>query len=267
MNKTEITKNEFIKNFIEKNKISDETVNENIDVFSDFIYETSLNRSDITPVLSFENNQIIIAYKLNKSENNQIYSIGIEIKSLQDKTLKDFDLNGERTDAFKKILNFDELFLTDENNFHPGVFLSGNFGIGKTYLATLLAIDISKNGKKVAIVNMTALVDKIRESNSITEQRRVINQLSNSDLLIFDDFGAGHLTDFIRDEIIGSILEKRMIDKKPVVFTSNFTIDGLVEGYLSLTKNTVDLVKSNRILERIKFLSREVKMGGGNRRN
>ena len=49
-------------------------------------------------------------------------------------------------------------------------------------------------------------------------------------------------------------------------FTSNFTIDEL-ENILSETSKDVDIIKSRRIIERIKYLTKDIEMNSVNRRN
>ena len=57
-----------------------------------------------------------------------------------------------------------------------------------------------------------------------------------------------------------------MDENLPTFFTSNLTIDEL-EIHLSITGNKIDKVKARRIIERIKYLSKEIKLIGVNRRS
>ena len=56
-----------------------------------------------------------------------------------------------------------------------------------------------------------------------------------------------------------------MENNLPTFFTSNLTIDEL-EIHLSEGKNSVDKVKAKRIIERIKYLSTELKLISKNQR-
>jgi primosomal protein DnaI len=56
-----------------------------------------------------------------------------------------------------------------------------------------------------------------------------------------------------------------MEESLPTFFTSNLTIDEL-EAHLSETKNSVDLVKAKRIIERIKTLTDDIELVSKNRR-
>jgi len=89
--------------------------------------------------------------------------------------------------------------------------------------------------------------------------------LENIDILLLDDIGAEKVTEWGRDEIIGTILQTRMNNAMPTFFTSNLTISEL-EHHLSLTKDNEDLVKAKRLIERIKFLTEDIELLGNNYR-
>ena len=69
-------------------------------------------------------------------------------------------------------------------------------------------------------------------------------------LLLIDDIGAENVTNWSRDEVLGTILQYRMEENLPTLFTSNLTIEEL-ETHLSTTNKDIDKVKARRIMERI----------------
>ena len=93
----------------------------------------------------------------------------------------------------------------------------------------------------------------------------IMNDLKNADILLLDDIGAESVSEWSRDEILGTILQYRMDAKKTTFFTSNLTIEEL-EQHLSITKNGVNIVKSRRIIERIKQLTEDIELISENRR-
>ena len=88
----------------------------------------------------------------------------------------------------------------------------------------------------------------------------------NVDILLIDDIGAEKVTEWSRDEVLGTILQNRMNNHKTTFFTSNLTIKEL-EQHLSLVNNGVDFVKARRIIERIKQLTLDMELISENRRN
>ena len=56
-----------------------------------------------------------------------------------------------------------------------------------------------------------------------------------------------------------------MEEKLPTFFTSNLSLKEL-EEHLAMTSKNVEKVKARRIIERIKYLTSEIKIVGANRR-
>lgn len=145
-----------------------------------------------------------------------------------------------------------------------GLYLHGSFGSGKTYLiaALLNELNLNKNAN-VDIVYFPELLRNMKEDFNQVEEK--IRYLQDLDILLIDDIGAENVTAWGRDEILGTILQYRMNNKLTTFFTSNLTIEEL-ERHLSLTKNSEDLVKARRIIERIKQLTDDIELVSVNRR-
>ena len=92
-----------------------------------------------------------------------------------------------------------------------------------------------------------------------------IDYLENVDLLLIDDIGAEKVTEWSRDEILGTILQHRMNNYKTTFFTSNLTIEEL-EQHLIISSNIDEKVKARRIIERIKQLTEDIELIGENKR-
>ena len=73
------------------------------------------------------------------------------------------------------------------------------------------------------------------------------------------------MTEWSRDEVLGTILQYRMQEGLTTFFTSNLTIDEL-ESHFSISKEKVEKVKAKRIIERIKYLTTEIVMVSVNKR-
>lgn len=168
-----------------------------------------------------------------------------------------------------KEAKFSEVYIDDKNRFEvikwlkdfvknyekekKGLYLSGSFGCGKTYLVAAAFNELAKLNIKSAIVYWPDFLRDLKSSfdNGYNEKYEYIK---NVELLLIDDIGAEDVTPWSRDEILGTILQYRMQEYKTTFFTSNFTIEEL-ESHFASTKNSVDSVKSRRIIERIKQLT------------
>ena len=85
------------------------------------------------------------------------------------------------------------------------------------------------------------------------------------DLLLLDDIGAETTTPWNRDEILGTILQYRMDNKKATFFTSNLNIKKLENHFITSNKDE-EVIKARRIIERVKYLTDELELIGENKR-
>lgn len=146
-----------------------------------------------------------------------------------------------------------------------GLYLHGSFGTGKTFLLTALLNQLAQS--KHVSVEITYWPDMLRDLKEDWENFPYkMKNLMQVDLLLIDDIGAEKVTDWARDEILGTILQHRMNNNKTTFFTSNLTITEL-ESHLSLSNNGVDKVKARRIIERIKQLTIDMELIGENQRS
>lgn len=172
----------------------------------------------------------------------------------------------ERYELIKYIREFATEYITDSEGLYQGAFVSGGYGIGKTYILSALANHLAKHGKNVRIEHFPTFVNELKQKIATNEVMTEVKKLMKSEFLIIDDFGAEKLTEWLRDDVILVILEYRMNNILPTFITSNLTMEETRE-YLSRTKEGVDYRKADRIMERIKYLTKEIKLVGTNKRN
>lgn len=120
-------------------------------------------------------------------------------------------------------------------------------------------------GKKVIFLHTPSFFANL--STHIKEQNldEEINRISQADILILDDIGAESLSQWSRDDVLGVILQYRMDNLLPTFFSSNLSFDDL-EKHFEETRNNIEPVKAKRLMQRIKFLGKEVDVGGKNLR-
>ncbi len=194
-------------------------------------------------------------------ENVYLYEIPAALKGASLKNIyKDDDT---RIDVIKKILSFYNSYKTGV--YEKGIYLSGSFGSGKSYLIGALFNELAKYNKQSAIIYFPEFLRKLKSNFSTGVYGDLFDEVKNVPLLCLDDIGAENLTSWARDEILGSILQFRMDSKLPTFFTSNLNLHEL-ENHLQITNSSSDKIKARRIMERIKYLSDEVILIGINRR-
>ena len=146
-----------------------------------------------------------------------------------------------------------------------GLYLSGSFGSGKTYLIAALFNELAKKNISSALVYYPELLRSLKSSFGADYEEK-FDFIKTVPLLLLDDIGAENTTSWSRDEVLGPILQYRMEEELPTFFTSNLTLKEL-EGALSITNSGTEKVKAKRIVERIKQLTVPLELISKNRRS
>ena len=200
---------------------------------------------------------------LNKyKENIYYFNISENLKNASMKSIDTKDKN--RFTAIKWINDFINGYTKGIPQ--KGIYLNGNFGCGKTYLLSAMLNELAKKGHKIAIIYYPEFLRTLKESfNSTDEYKNKFNYIKKVGILLLDDIGAETVTEWSRDEVLGTILQYRMEENLPTLFTSNLTMKEL-ETHLSTTNREIDNVKARRIIERIKQLTTDITMISENKR-
>lgn len=195
-------------------------------------------------------------------ENIYLYDMPKEIKEA---SMKNIDLdNPDRFEIIKWLKKFIDTY--DKNKDSKGIYLAGNFGSGKTYLISACLNELAKNNHKIAIIYYPEFLRSLKESFGDSEEyNNRFKFIKNIELLLIDDIGAETMTEWSRDEVLGTILQYRMQEGLTTFFTSNLTINEL-EEHFSISSKGVEKVKAKRIIERIKYLTKEMVMISANKR-
>lgn len=210
--------------------------------------------------------QIIFSYapcKYEKERQQKEANRMTKDKELAMASMKDIDLTDKkRVEVIKWLTNFVKNF--DRNEFNKGLYLHGTFGCGKTFLISAAFNEVAKNRVSTEIVYLPELLRDLKSDFDTFGDR--IDYLENVDLLLIDDIGAEKVTEWGRDEILGTILQKRMNNYKTTFFTSNLTLEQL-EEHLIINSSSDEVFKARRIIERIKKLTEDMELKSENKRN
>ena len=102
------------------------------------------------------------------------------------KTLEDFDFSAQP--SLNKVL-VAELMRGAFVDQRESVILLGNPGTGKTHLATALAMEACRRGKRVRFWRVIELVTHLMEAREERNLLRLKSQLAKLDLLVLDELG------------------------------------------------------------------------------
>lgn len=117
---------------------------------------------------------------------------------------------------------------------HPGgnLLISGNTGVGKTYLANCIAGEILKAGKSVIYMSAHQLFSQLADYTFRRGQENAdtLSFLLHCDLLIIDDLGTELNNGFINSQLFLCINE-RILHRKSTIISTNLSLKQLSQTY------------------------------------
>lgn len=136
--------------------------------------------------------------------------------------------NAEKTQAISLAKKYSIIFV-EKGTAPKGILFSGLPGTGKTYAACCMANYLMDNDKTVMVMNLGLYINKLQREWAEAEND-VLNYVKECDLLIIDDFGAERVTDFVKEKTF-LLLDARYRSEKPLIITSNLTIEKISENF------------------------------------
>jgi len=109
---------------------------------------------------------------------------------------------------------------------HPGLYIHGDVGTGKTLLACAILNDLHRKGERVRFIRVQELLNKLMPGSDAVDQ--LFDQVVAVPTLVLDDVGASQGTDFARRMLL-SIFEGRQDRSHRTIWTSNLDLDELTE--------------------------------------
>lgn len=131
-------------------------------------------------------------------------------------------LNAKPTD--RRVSDWIRSFLTDPTS-TPSLFLAGPVGSGKTHngWAALWAItlDYARRGQRITFTKIShADFNQAMRPQPDGGHLSALVDLQEVDLLLFDDLGAGQVTEWSTDTLF-RLIDTRWSEQRPMIFTSN----------------------------------------------
>lgn len=112
-----------------------------------------------------------------------------------------------------------------------GIYFYGKFGVGKTYLLGAIANRLAERQIPSLLVHTPEFLREMKNSLSDGSFNEKMELLKTVPVLMLDDIGAENMTNWVRDEIIGVILQYRMMERLPTLYSSNYDFSMLEEHF------------------------------------
>ncbi|GAE34096.1 primosomal protein DnaI [Halalkalibacter akibai] len=185
-------------------------------------------------------------------------------KDILQATFDQLDPDHEREEASRKALQF--ALSAKPGDEGQGLYFYGKFGVGKTYLMGAVANELRDRGIQTFIVYTPDFFREMKSSIGDGTFQEKLDMVKKAQVLILDDIGAETISGWIRDDVLGAILQYRMLENLPTLFTSNYDYDELEEHLSYSERGGIEELKAKRIMERIKHYTSFVTVEGANRR-
>lgn len=129
--------------------------------------------------------------------------------------------------------------------YFKNLFLSGDPGLGKTFLSACIARTVAENGFSVVYDTATNLLAQFEEqkfSRDVQEGREAqaeTRRYLSCDLLILDDLGSEFTTPFVQSALY-TLINARLTGAKATVISSNLSMDGVRARYNGQTASRLE---------------------------
>ena len=146
-----------------------------------------------------------------------------------------------RLPVFEKLLAFVEQYPA----IRKGLYLYGDFGVGKSFMVAALAHDLSeKRGVSSTLLHYPSFVIDVKNAIGDGNVKTLVDEIKLSEVLILDDIGAEQSTAWVRDEILQVILQYRMQEDLPTFSHPTSTL--MIWSSISL-KGSMEMMKPGKL--------------------
>ena len=127
-----------------------------------------------------------------------------------------------------------------------GMYIYGDSGTGKTHLTACMCNELISQMKQCLFTNFFEIAKLIQSTwNGNDDSSKVINRICEVDFLFIDDLGTESLTkngedNWLQGQVF-DIINKRYNNKKPTIFSSNYSMNELIKDRGMMAK-TVDRI-------------------------
>ena len=187
-----------------------------------------------------------IDYHLKMQMVDKLRSASLLGERYREATFDNTDLVGGDFDkAFQRCRKYCDIHADALANGY-GIYLYGASGTGKTHLTACICNELLRKCQQCLFTNFLEIAKLIRQTyTKNTEAEAIVKRISEVDFLFIDDLGTELLKrngeDNWLQEQVFDIINKRYNNKKPTIFSSNYSLNELIENR-GMMEKTVDRI-------------------------
>lgn len=146
--------------------------------------------------------------------------------ALKEQTFDNFDLRlyGKKSerDQMQTIFGFCRDYASGFSRNSESLLFIGGTGLGKTHISSAIAQTVITKGYTVMYESAQSLFDNYEAKRFGRDPDVDVKIYSECDLLIIDDLGAEHVTQFTTATLY-NLINQRKINKRPMIISTNLT--------------------------------------------
>ncbi|MCL2676904.1 MAG: primosomal protein DnaI, partial [Streptococcaceae bacterium] len=213
----EVMKNQDVQAFIKEHEMTEDQIQRSYSKFYEYVKELEKiqNKQErmmdgYQPVLIMNHDYADVSYETTEelAERQKIERVRRRVnviglpKTYRDITLEDVSSeDSKRLELIQSIVKF-----ASEPTKEKGLYLYGNFGVGKSYIMAAMANELAQKGISTTLLHYPTFISDIDFNNA----REVVNDIKKAPVLVLDDIGAEMNNAWVRDSILQVILQYRM---------------------------------------------------------
>lgn len=136
-----------------------------------------------------------------------------------------------------------------------GMFVYGPSSSGKSYPLIALCNEFVKNDKKCAFVDVKTFIESLKGTFDFKKEQYgiLMDMVKTADVLVLDNLGEEKQSEWVRDDVISSIIDYRNRNNSLTFITSCFSLEELEKMYnVSRTNAEAGKMKAVKFIEKIK---------------
>ena len=178
------------------------------------------------PIIVFEDNTYYLAYQKCNKRRGKIHSY-IDITKYDD-----YYKNEDRDKILTQLLKGE------------GGYIFGLGGRGKTYTMSYVANHFNKQGKNIYFDLANSIQKNVMNFDT---RNKTLDDLIEADYLFIDDIGGDKFTENNVYSCWTMIIKMRIDKKKPIYFSSNFSLDTILKKIENVTDKTTSQILLDRL--------------------